>query len=89
MKKGRSSPATDLRKEYHFASMQGGVRGKYAVALRRGSNVVILEPDVAAAFPSAEAVNEALRAVMRASLLMRRVRPRAAEKPRTVQAGRR
>ena len=51
--------------------MRGGVRGKYAERLRRGSNVVLLEPDVAAAFPNGNAVNEALRAVMEASRLMR------------------
>src|SRR5205809_7805889 len=53
----------DLRPEYDFASMKGGVRGKYVARLRKGSNLVLLEPEVAAAFPSAEAVNEALRRV--------------------------
>ena len=89
MKKARSSAGNDLRAEYDFDSMQGGVRGKHAASLHRGSNVVVLEPDVAAAFPSAEAVNEALRAVMRASRLMRRVRPRADDKARPVPAPRR
>ena len=89
MKKGRASTSDDLRAEYDFASMERGVRGKYAGALQRGSRNVILEPDVAAAFPSAEAVNEALRAVMRASKLMRRVRLRADEKPHAAQANRR
>jgi len=43
--------------------MKGGVRGKYVARLRKGSNLVLLEPEVAAAVPSAEAVNEALRGV--------------------------
>ena len=49
-----------MRPEYDF---RGGVRGKYAARARRGSNVVVLDEDVAAAFPSAEAVNRALRAL--------------------------
>jgi hypothetical protein len=51
----------DLRPEYDFASMAGGVRGKYVERYRAGTNIVLLEPDVAAAFPTAESVNEALR----------------------------
>lgn len=88
MKKESKSPATDdLRAEYDFSSMAGGVRGKYAAALRRGSSVVLLEPDVAAAFPSADAVNTALRAVIQASQVMRRVRRQPREKvPRAVRA---
>lgn len=90
MKKARSAGSDDLRAEYDFRSLRGGVRGKYAEALQRGSNVVLLEPDVAAAFPSADAVNEALRAVMRASRVMRRVRSRPNEKlQRAVLAHRR
>jgi hypothetical protein len=49
----------ELRPEYDFANMAGGVRGKYVDRYREGTNVVLLEPDVAAAFPNAEAVNEA------------------------------
>lgn len=81
MKKTKRPRTHDLRAEYDFASLPGGVRGKYAESLRRGSNVVLLEPDVAAAFPTANAVNEALRAVMQASKVMRRPRPRPSEKP--------
>ena len=47
------------RAEYDFS---GGVRGKYAKAFARGSNVVVLEADLVAEFPSASAVNRALRA---------------------------
>jgi len=90
MKKTGTTRRDDPRAEYDFSSMRGGTRGKYAEALQRGSNVVLLDPDVAAAFPSGEAVNEALRAVMRASSVMRRVRTRPDEKPkRTVLAHRR
>ena len=51
----------DLRPEYDFANMTGGVRRKYVDRYRSGSNVVLLEPDVAEAFPTAESVNEAIR----------------------------
>jgi hypothetical protein len=44
--------------EYDFSQ---GIRGKYAAPYNRGSNIVLLEPDVARAFPSAQAVNTALR----------------------------
>jgi hypothetical protein len=52
----------DILPEYDFS---GGVRGKYAKRYAQGTNVVLLEPDVAAAFPSAEAVNRALREHLR------------------------
>ena len=66
MKKARK-PAADrdtMRPEYDFSK---GVRSKYAARLRRGTNVVLLDPDVAAAFGSAKAVNRALRALLEAS----------------------
>ncbi|NJM64647.1 MAG: hypothetical protein HC851_02740 [Acaryochloris sp. RU_4_1] len=51
----------DLRPEYNFSQMSGGVRGKYAERCQSGTNLVLLEPDVAQAFPTEQAVNEALR----------------------------
>jgi hypothetical protein len=62
----------DLRPEYDFASMKGGVRGKYASRLRKGSNIVVLDPEIAAAFPSDAAVNEALRGVLNTTRAVRR-----------------
>jgi hypothetical protein len=47
---------------YDFSN---GVRGKYAARYREGSNVVVLDPDVAATFKTAQAVNDALRELMR------------------------
>ncbi|OGQ67616.1 MAG: hypothetical protein A2W73_10785, partial [Deltaproteobacteria bacterium RIFCSPLOWO2_12_55_13] len=41
-----------------------GVRGKYFAAYQKGSNLVLLSPDVAKAFPNSEAVNEALRSLL-------------------------
>jgi len=45
--------------------MKGGVRGKYVERYREGTNVVLLDPDVAHAFPDAKAVNDALRLLLR------------------------
>jgi hypothetical protein len=56
-----------MRPEYDFSK---GVRGKHADQYAAGTNVVVLEPDVAAEFPTAEEVNEALRAL--AGILRRR-----------------
>ncbi|MEB3282039.1 MAG: hypothetical protein VKK42_24280 [Lyngbya sp.] len=49
----------ELRPEYDFAKMQGGVKGKYIKQYREGTNLVLLDPDVAQAFPNDQAVNEA------------------------------
>lgn len=58
--------ADELRPEYHLRELlRGGVRGKYAKRYRAGTNLVLLEPDVARAFPSERAINEALRLVIR------------------------
>lgn len=55
----------DLRPEYDLDRLTGRVRGKYTERYRAGTNVVRLAPDVAAAFPNEEAVNEALRFLIR------------------------
>jgi hypothetical protein len=71
MSKANRPDNDDLRPEYDFASMGGGVRGKYVARLRRGSNLVLLEPEIAAAFPSDDAVNEALRGVLNTTRAVR------------------
>jgi hypothetical protein len=55
----------DLRPEYDFSQMPQGVRGKYAERYKAGTNLVLLDPDVAQAFATEESVNEALRLLMR------------------------
>lgn len=58
----------ELRPEYDLKKLlQGAGRGKYAKRYAEGTNLVLLAPDVVAAFPTAEAVNEALRLVMQLS----------------------
>lgn len=61
----KSKPPVDgaMRAEYDFSS---AVRGKYAARFARGSNVVVLAPDVAEAFRTTRAVNAALRAQLAA-----------------------
>jgi len=80
----------EMRNEYDFASMPGGVRGKYLDRLSRESNVVILEPDVAMAFPTSESVNAALRGILNTARTVRShgglpntaLQPTLAKKPR-------
>ena len=63
-RKTEDEPDNELRAEYDFSHMRGGVRGKYAERYKEGTNLVLLEPDIAKAFPTDEAVNEALRLLM-------------------------
>jgi len=55
----------ELRDEYDLSKLTIVAKGRYAPDRRAGKNVALLAPDVAQAFPSDEAVNEALRLVMR------------------------
>lgn len=56
----------ELRPEYDIKSLlKEGVRGKYAARYNAGTNLVLLEPDVAKAFPNEKAVNEALKLVIK------------------------
>ena len=60
----RPSPAPDkdeLRPDYDFSA---GIRGKYAARYSAGTNLVLLEPDIAAQFPDSESVNRALRSLL-------------------------
>jgi hypothetical protein len=52
------TPDDEILPEY---SLKGGVRGKYAARYAEGTNVVLLDPDVAEMFPDSESVNQALR----------------------------
>jgi hypothetical protein len=66
MKKTLDTPIEDeLRQEYDASQLRNGARGKYAERYKSGTNLALLEPDVAAAFPDDESVNEALRMLMR------------------------
>ena len=58
MSQANETEADEMRPEY---DIRGGVRGKYFERYRQGTNVVLLQPDVAAVFRSSEAINRALR----------------------------
>ena len=64
-KKSKDETADELRPEYDLSALlKDGVQGKYARRYEQGTNLVLLTPDVAKAFPTDEAVNEALRLVI-------------------------
>lgn len=67
MKKELNEPEDELRSEYDFSQMAGGVRGKYVERYQAGTNLVLLDPDLAKAFPTDESVNEALRLLLQIS----------------------
>ena len=65
MKKLENERTDELRPEYDLRElMRTGVRGKYAERYKAGTNLVLLDPDVAKAFPDEQSVNEALRLVL-------------------------
>ena len=61
-KRSRKSGEASMRDEYDFSH---GVRGKYARRFAQGTNVVVLEPDVAKVFSNSKAVNVSLRKIIR------------------------
>ena len=63
MKKVRKSD--ELRPEYKREDLGPGVRGKYFESYQKGTNLVLLSPDVAKVFATDEAVNEALRSLIK------------------------
>ncbi|HEX6298130.1 MAG TPA: hypothetical protein VFZ74_16290 [Burkholderiales bacterium] len=65
MKKASSKPADELRPEYKRSDFVRLVRGKYAQRVAEATNVVVLDPQVARAFPNDRAVNKALRELLR------------------------
>jgi hypothetical protein len=67
MKKESTAEPNDLRPEYDLSQLKGGVRGKYYRRAGAGTNLVLIEPDLAILFPDAEAVNRALRVLAEAA----------------------
>ena len=55
----------EMRKEYKREDLGKGVRGRYFQEYKKGTNLVLLSPDVAKAFPDDNSVNEALRSLMK------------------------
>ena len=71
----------ELRPEYDLSQLKGGVRGKYYKRAIAGTNLILIEPDLAKAFPGPESVNRALRTLLDAAsatarpVRRRRLRP--------------
>ena len=68
----------DVRSEYDFTTLEMVARGKYARRYRAGSNIVMISPDIAKVFPTTEAVNEALRLLVKITELSKRTKRRKA-----------
>ena len=64
MNKAETEQPDELRPEYKRSDFGTIIRGKYADRIKEESNVVLLEPDIAQAFPNDEAVNNALRSLL-------------------------
>ena len=73
MKKAMRKKKDGLRTEYDFEVLGPGVKGKYYRRFVEGTNLVLLDPDIADAFPSAKDVNDALRVLV--TVASKRVRP--------------
>jgi hypothetical protein len=87
MKNSSNHRKDGMRPEYDFASMKGGVRGKHYGPYRKGTNVVLIEPDVAKAFPTEGAVNEALRGVLDSARAARKTGSHGGSALRTQPSG--
>ena len=61
----KTAKREEIRKEYRREDLGAGIRGKYYKEYKKGTNLVLLSPDVAAAFPNEESVNDALRNLMK------------------------
>lgn len=77
--KNRAAESDDLRPEYDFSKLKGRVVGKHYAQATAGVTMVLLESDVAAAFPTGRAVNKALRGILlaqkKAMLATKALRP--------------
>ncbi len=63
-------PEDELRPEYDLSKLlKDGVRGKYAERFQQGTNLILLDPDVARIFPTSKEVNEALRLLIQTARL--------------------
>ena len=75
-RKANARPADDMRPEYDFS---GGVRGKFYKEYMKGTNVVLLDPDVAEVFPDSQTVNEVLRVLAQLAKRQVKIKPKKAK----------
>ena len=83
MKKGSRKTVKEPRAEYKRSDFDKLVRGKYAARLAIETNVVILDPEVAKAFPNDKAVNEALRGLLEIAETTARLTRRSSRRAKT------
>lgn len=77
----------DLRPEYDLSQLKGGVRGKYYRQAIAGTNLVLIEPELAAVFPDAESVNRALRLLVDTAEAAAGVAPRGVPHRTSIRGG--
>jgi hypothetical protein len=87
MKKTKPKANNELRSEYKRSDFGSLVRGKYAARVAEESNVVVLEPEVAAVFPNDSAVNEALRGLLDVAATTARLTRRSTGRAKQRRAG--
>jgi len=87
MKRGSRKAGDELRPEYRRSDFGKLVRGKYAARAARETNVVVLEPELAEAFPNAKAVNEALRGLLDVAAVTARLTRRSTGRAKQQRAG--
>jgi hypothetical protein len=83
MKKNSAHRSDDLRPEYDVSAFKHGVRGKYYKRAIAGSNLVLIEPDLASVFPDTASVNRALRLLIQTAKAVGRQPRRTARKSAT------
>ena len=76
-KESAANNKDELRREYDLKQLKAGVRGKYYCRAAGGTNLVLIEPDLAKMFPDSAAVNRALRVVADAAQAIAPAKPRA------------
>ena len=87
MKRGSRKAGDELRPEYRRSDFGKLVRGKYAARVATETNVVVLEPELAEAFPNAKAVNEALRGLLDVAATTARLTRRSTGRAKQQRAG--
>jgi hypothetical protein len=88
MRKVKYTNRNGLRAEYKVSDFPGGfMRGKYASRLRKSSNIVVLRPEVAKAFPNEEAVNKALLSLIDVAQKTTRLTRRSTGRAKRLRAG--
>jgi hypothetical protein len=79
--------ADELRKEYRQEDLGRGVRGRYYREYMKGTNLVLLRPEVAQVFPTAEAVNDALQSLIEVATRSANLTTRSTRTRRNRRAG--